>query len=58
MRPIGSNEFKSLCKELREVASCISTYIVKNSKKTFLKMKEDVGISKPKKHRNKIGMVP
>ena len=27
--------------------------------KTFSKkMKENVGISKPKKHRNKIGMVP
>ena len=26
--------------------------------KTFSKKKENVGISKPKKHRNKIGMVP
>ena len=26
--------------------------------KSFLKMKADVGISKPKKHWNKIGMIP
>ena len=30
----------------------------KNNKNIFKKMKENVGISKPKKHRNKIGMVP
>ena len=32
------------------------TYIYKNNKKTFsIKMKEDVGMSKPKKHANKVG---
>ena len=29
----------------------------KNNKNIFKKMKENVGISKPKKHTNKIGMV-
>ena len=36
----------------------IYIYIYKNNKNIFKKMKENVGISKPKKHRNKIGMVP
>ena len=32
------------------------TYIYKNNKKTFsIKMKEDVGMSKPKKHADKVG---
>ena len=33
-----------------------SIYIYKNNKNIFKKMKENVGISKPKKHRNKIGI--
>ena len=32
--------------------------LLKNNKNIFQKMKENVGISKPKKHTNKIGMVP
>ena len=32
--------------------------LYKNNKNIFKKMKENVGISKPKKHTNKIGMVP
>ena len=31
---------------------------IKNNKNILQKMKENVGISKPKKHTNKIGMVP
>ena len=44
---IASDELKSLV-----------IYRYKNNKNIFKKMKENVGISKPKKHTNKIGMVP
>ena len=35
-----------------------SALLDKSNKNIFKKMKEHVGISKPKKHTNKIGMVP
>ena len=37
-----------------ERASCL----IKKRKETIIKMKGDVGMSKPKKHNNKIEMVP
>ena len=33
-------------------------YIYENNKNIFKKMKKNLGISKPKKHTNKIGMEP
>ena len=37
-------------------ALIMSFHVIKNNKKTFsIKMKEDVGTSKPKKHANKVG---
>ena len=41
------------------VSQTTNTDIYKNNKKTFpIKMKEDVGMSKPKKHANKVRWDP
>ena len=41
-----------------ERASCLIKKKKGNNNKNILKMKGDVGMSKPKKHKNKIEMVP
>ena len=44
---------RQLIRECSEISTLVCIY-----KNIFQKMKENVGISKPKKHTNKIGMVP